>query len=327
MSGAFLAPAFSALAVAGVQAEKLLCANGFGNFRMHDPSATLPRFIVGHFFEHLVRDQGIEVLNELSHAYTMKRVPDWGELIIGRPDILSAIRFAASPAARVISHNRISVGIHEHNAVFTDHFYQSPAGQLNWESVFSMPLALNAFHLACGQNWIPKRIDLSFDDASLLDGVVDFGNAEVRINQPSTRFHFDPVFLGSRMPTSMPSAGISSHVPVSSMGRVFALLDALNPEARPSIALIAASLDMSPRTLERLLAAEEETFSGVLKTWRIGRAFDLLQDPHQSIAEIARCLHYSNTSHFDRAFRGWTHMTPKQFRDQGGTGAVVSGKH
>lgn len=315
--GAFLAPMFDALQDTGVSLNALIQSKGLGKFRMRDASAILPRYVVGEFFEHLVQDQGIEILNALSHAYTMKHVPDWGEIIIGRPTILSAIRLAGSPEARVFSDNYVSLKMQGSNAVYTDHYARSPAGHYNWEDVFSTPLALNAFHLACGENWTPERIDLTFDDAWLLDGVMDFGGAEVRVGQAETRFYFDPVYLGSTLPTQLGGTVAPSHVPATQTAQVFALIDALVPETRPSVTLIAAALDMSPRTLERLLAAELESFRGVLKTWRIGRAFDLLKDPSLSIAEISRRLHYSNTSHFDRAFRGWTQMTPMAFRDHG----------
>jgi AraC-like DNA-binding protein len=86
----------------------------------------------------------------------------------------------------------------------------------------------------------------------------------------------------------------------------------LLPHGRARIAEISQRLGISPRTLERRLAAEGMTFSGVLDELRLDLAKRYLRDRDLPISEIAWLLGYRETSAFNHAFKRWTGRTPKQ---------------
>lgn len=92
-----------------------------------------------------------------------------------------------------------------------------------------------------------------------------------------------------------------------------ALVRALH-RGEPTLENVAASLHMSPRTLQRRLADRDLLFHDLLEATRLALARDYLGNPNLSLTEIALLLGYSEQSAFTRAFRRWTGQTPRQAR-------------
>ncbi len=97
--------------------------------------------------------------------------------------------------------------------------------------------------------------------------------------------------------------------------RVMALIRQRLANAEPTLADIAACLNVSTRSLQRHLGAEGKTFQEVLdetrreiaRQWLTGTAGKL-----RSLTELALLLGFSSSSAFSRAFRRWFDMTPGQ---------------
>ncbi|MGF6806136.1 AraC family transcriptional activator of tynA and feaB [Paraburkholderia sp. Clong3] len=80
---------------------------------------------------------------------------------------------------------------------------------------------------------------------------------------------------------------------------------------------IAAALNVSPRTLHRVLASSGETFGQLLLKARTEAAVRMLQSrafDHVTTAEIGRRAGFSDASHFVRVIRQRTGRTPRQLR-------------
>jgi AraC-like DNA-binding protein len=76
----------------------------------------------------------------------------------------------------------------------------------------------------------------------------------------------------------------------------------------------AASLAMSPRTLQRRLRDEGTSFRTVHDDARREIASDFLADSSLSISEVADRLGFADVSSFDTAFKRWTGRTPRAVR-------------
>lgn len=77
---------------------------------------------------------------------------------------------------------------------------------------------------------------------------------------------------------------------------------------------VAASLDTTPKTLQRRLAAEDTSFSAVLEEVRKNMAQRLLIESDIAVEHLAGLLDYASTPPFSHAFKRWTGMTPLEFR-------------
>jgi AraC-like DNA-binding protein len=98
------------------------------------------------------------------------------------------------------------------------------------------------------------------------------------------------------------------------LGQVRQGISAKLSEEPPSLAITARALRMSPRTLQRRIAAEGTSFQELVESVREELARVYVKDPKRSIGEIAYLLGYAELSPFLRAFKRWTGVTPSQFR-------------
>ena len=77
---------------------------------------------------------------------------------------------------------------------------------------------------------------------------------------------------------------------------------------------VARAMSMSPRTLQRELAARETSFLAVLEHARVSEASQLLRAQERSVTEIGYLCGFADTAHFSRRFKVRTGATPTAFR-------------
>jgi len=84
----------------------------------------------------------------------------------------------------------------------------------------------------------------------------------------------------------------------------------------PNQELIASSLNMSSRSLQRKLKGETTSFRQLLDEVRKELAKNYLAGSQQSVIEIAYQLGFQDPSNFTRAFKRWFSLSPSAFRLQ-----------
>jgi AraC-like DNA-binding protein len=82
------------------------------------------------------------------------------------------------------------------------------------------------------------------------------------------------------------------------------------------LATVAATLAVTPRTLQRKLADAGTSFQALLDQARYGLARDYLREPDLSLVDIAFLLGYQEQSAFNHAFRVWAGTNPGAWRLQ-----------
>jgi len=80
------------------------------------------------------------------------------------------------------------------------------------------------------------------------------------------------------------------------------------------IAVVARDLAITPRTLQRRLAAEGWSFRALVEDTRRRAAAHYLANRSLSIAEVSYLVGFSEVAAFHRAFRRWHGRTPREFR-------------
>jgi len=81
-----------------------------------------------------------------------------------------------------------------------------------------------------------------------------------------------------------------------------------------SVEVVARTLNVSVRTLQRKLVASGTTFRDLSESVRGQLAEGYLADPRVSVSEVAVLLGFSEQSAFNRAFRRWTGESPGRWR-------------
>lgn len=108
---------------------------------------------------------------------------------------------------------------------------------------------------------------------------------------------------------------IAHEPPFSGQVRRF-LLEACRAGADPSLEAVARALRLTPRSLQRKLAAEGSSHREQLDQVRRALALAYLRDEGRSVTEVAELLGFSDPSTFHRAFRRWTGHAPHEYRDK-----------
>jgi AraC-like DNA-binding protein len=79
---------------------------------------------------------------------------------------------------------------------------------------------------------------------------------------------------------------------------------------------VATSLAISPRTLQRRLAAQGVTFKDLVIELRMELACQLLEGTNIPMGRLAQRVGYTEASAFTRAFRQHTGKTPRLWRNE-----------
>jgi AraC-like DNA-binding protein len=100
-----------------------------------------------------------------------------------------------------------------------------------------------------------------------------------------------------------------------------ALAQSLEPylaDGYPDVTLGARIADMSVRTLQRRLRLLGVSYSTVVDEARFRVASEMLARTDAPSNEVAKAVGYSDASHFARAFRRLTGLSPREYRSQAG---------
>ena len=95
------------------------------------------------------------------------------------------------------------------------------------------------------------------------------------------------------------------------------LINQTASDPRVDLQFVAARLGMPPRTIQHVLAAAGESFSQLLTSTRLRRAYTLLLDPafdDVSVSAIAFGCGFADVTSFYRAFRAAFDTTPRNLR-------------
>lgn len=102
--------------------------------------------------------------------------------------------------------------------------------------------------------------------------------------------------------------------PVIPIPKIRNVIAQLLPDGRLTLRVVAAQLDVSPRTLQRRLADNELTLTLLVNQTRIAKACQRLAQQDVNISEIARETGFATPSAFSRAFQSWIGTSPRAFR-------------
>lgn len=78
---------------------------------------------------------------------------------------------------------------------------------------------------------------------------------------------------------------------------------------------VARALAISARSLRRRMLAEGLSYTELVTRNRLTTAKRMLERPGASIQETAHAMGFASAAAFHRAFKRWTGLTPKQYRD------------
>jgi AraC-like DNA-binding protein len=188
---------------------------------------------------------------------------------------------------------------------------------------YAVPLYLSAIHLVTGPNWQPDVLHLSGQHK--LKGFLEadsLGNTQILFHQQTDAFRFPksllskPLIHPTRSTSVIPEESFNRTAPAADFtDSLSQLIRSLLSEGYPNLAIAAESTGMSVRTFQRRLEDNNLSYSDLVDQIRFERATQLLQDRSIKLIDIAFELGYTEPANFTKAFKRWTGVSPRQFRN------------
>lgn len=139
------------------------------------------------------------------------------------------------------------------------------------------------------------------------DGVVIDATAAHR------RPHLDEAILSQHFSAYL--TYLKARYPGNVLSQIKEVIGRLLPSGECSLKRVAATLDLSPRTLQRMLQREATNYGEQLQQVRCTMAQQHLEHGRMGITDLALNLGYSDVSVFSRHFRRWTGQSPRAWRN------------
>ena len=178
--------------------------------------------------------------------------------------------------------------------------------------------------IGAGPSWRPAKVRLQTQEApgdELRDALSD---PEIRIGQRATAIAVPRRFLAltlqhGRTPGEAgdaKEARLWDTAPATSFCGSLRQMAAslLKQEGSPRVETMAEITGLSVRSLQRRMAKCGLKHTQIVDQARCRAAMHLLEDCEIRITDVAMDLGYADASHFTRAFKRWTGVTPRDYR-------------
>ena len=175
-----------------------------------------------------------------------------------------------------------------------------------------------------GRDWMPEWIEIDYPKGrsggpirDYLDVDCRFGCDGVGIAIPRSRLssvRTFPIISSKIVSLNEVLAAASRNGSNCNLAAISNLISLRLMESGNTLDCVAAQLQLSTRTLQRILADEGTNYRELLEKTRMRRAAELLKEGSSTITEIAQSVGYSDLANFTRAFRRHYERTPSQYQ-------------
>lgn len=179
----------------------------------------------------------------------------------------------------------------------------------------------------CGYDWRPLGVQFSHHSPSDIAPYRRIFKSGIRFNTEVSGLVLDeslfnaPIQGADLLQYQKANASIQQQAlgALSFAEMVEAALPQMLLSGTATSASIARMFNIHERTLRRRLEDEGKNLQLLINKTRLELAKQLLHNTGLSISSIAGALHYNDPTAFSRAFRQWTSLSPKQWRDSTST--------
>jgi AraC-like DNA-binding protein len=213
----------------------------------------------------------------------------------------------------------------EKDWVWLQHHCLGPAHVENLQSQrYSLMLFINALRMALGPTWQPPEIHLEGAPCPEILAMGEFSAVCIHFQCPQNAIKIPRALLSLPLkPAANPHdlalqpdyEALQGLAPAQDfVGSLKQLIRALLPQGYPDITFVADVSGMSVRSYQRKLAAACLSHSQLVDQVRFELAVNLLEQPEVQLIQIAADLGYADPANFTRAFKRWTGVSPREFR-------------
>ena len=301
--------------------KSALSAEDLPGFAFETTRAYIPQLAQIRFFERTARDAGVENLGfVLGQSASVRQYGVFGDYVTSTPTFSDALHLTSDMMSYHSSLDRLSVQ-HERDILqLTYHSaFRNVEGYPHY-AMLAVSVLLTIANPFFGQA-LRRKITFNFPKPRHTGPYEEFFGCPVAFDQPQLAIFFDDEAGQQTLrkkPETIPTLrdvvrDAMGPAPTNLVGSVRAILQA-NISGTNSIDTVARQLDYSERSLRRRLDEVGMSFRELAQKARVDRATELLLGSHLDVSEISQLVGYSDPSHFGRAFRQLTGLTPSAAR-------------
>jgi len=315
----------SVLRECGVDPGRVLSQFGLDHKTFEDPAARLPLPEVGRLLLACVEATGKPHFGLMTgRKFELPMFGPLGYVLRNERSVRAALRTlvlhlhlqdrGAAVALTELSERLVGLCY----AVFTP---ETPAVDLIDET--SLMIGLRIMKSICGTDWKPVEVRLAHDRPANPSVYREMFEARVRFDAPLSMLVFERRWLDAAIPGAdlglldtlnrlLAAVEESTYTSLGDQVRRILRTSVLAGSANASS--LAELLSLSQRSLRRHLAREGLKLQDLITEARLLVARQLIEQTSMPLGEIAAALTYSDPSALSRAFRGWTGMSPTEWR-------------
>lgn len=315
------------LATRGIDPEAAFVAAGLEHALIFESDARFPVTGMTRLWQEARRSTGDEAVGlDVASRMQPEALHALGPATLASDSLLDALERIArhsrlvSDAARVV--------IWQREAAIDIAFVAAPEVPIAHEALDAFGAAMvQMARRLCGRDAAaPLRVALTRPQPRHPEPFRRFFGCPIAFGQPQVALRMDAALARQRLPAAnrrlaeAQDALIADHLARFDRGDLLlalrcALIRHL-PVGEPRLADVARAVGLSPRTLQRRLAARELDFATLLDGTRRELAERYLTHSQATLTGITYRLGFSDPANFTRAFRRWHAMPPSAWRAQ-----------
>lgn len=303
---------FEVMADLGVDPRTLLREQGFSAAMLVDPEQLISGRAAARLLERSAEATGCVTLGlRMAEGRELANLGATSLLIAHQATLRQALAALTEFRSRINSTLVLQVEEHDGHAIVREDFAFRRPEATRQSSNLALGVLLRLCKAVMGETWAPEGVCFTHQPPPVSELPIFFRIFGCR---PEFDREFNGIIIAaSDLDSSNPRADnqLAFHARqlIAAAQRpesrtvaedVDQLITVLLPSGRASIQTCAASLGMTVRTLQRMLEAEEETFSDLLQRVRMRLANQYLTNPRMRITDVAQLLGYGSIGAYTR---------------------------
>ncbi|WP_455204087.1 helix-turn-helix domain-containing protein [Kaarinaea lacus] len=289
-----------------------------------EPGAYLPTLAVLAFVDNVSRSEGIDELG--LRAATHLDVNDLDRNLLALLTGSLTLKTALYTFSRVVTMEDASVKlwlVREDATIRVCNKYLVESGSLGLRNAHwsQLLVILDVIRLFAGPNWRPQKMGFASNLPLNRYAQEQFPNTHLYTGQqynwieiPNHLLSLPPLL---RFDTKMSHTNLSEDALETSLPAALQhLLKTYLHDSSLNIKMLADITGISMRSMQRRLSESGTSYSELLEKARVEKSIEMLGNQGAKIIDIAYSMGYNDPSHFSRAFRRLTGVSPRDYRKQ-----------
>lgn len=261
-------------------------------------------------------------------------------LNLSRWGLLSAALFSSKTLAdallsanqlRVLLRSRFSLGVIEVEDGYRIEVRKRDGMEFPLNSVFAHEMLFTSLQVQIaqllGEAFKFKAVSVNYPAPSHAADYERYLGCKVKFDAPVSGFHIDRNTMHQSLPLANPM--VKQQAMLMAQAELLRVQQIQQGDIGCQVRLaiqtsvdklvldeVAAGLNLSPRTLRRKLQQAGLSFRQIREDELLKRAMLLLDDQHQKVTSVAAACGFKDMLSFREAFKRWTGMTPREYRQR-----------